>query len=170
MARRIDKPALMYAADLLKRQDYSELRLRQKLTQRNYPAEEIDDVIEKLKKYKYLNDKKICVNQFELFYKSNKYSIRQIRIKLIKLGFNRQLIDSLVPDDIDEHENTAALKLLNARFKTLPDNKKMYQFLSAKGFNSSTIFPVIDEFKNQFEYQSKIYIMQSKKFDFQLLS
>ena len=169
MARRIDKPALMYAADLLKRQDYSELRLRQKLTQRNYPAEEIDDVIEKLTKYKYLNDKKMCLNQFELFYKSNKYSIRQIRIKLIKLGFNRQFIDSLIPDDVDEHENAAALKLLNSRFKILPDNKKMYQFLSAKGFDSSTIFSVIDEFKNQFECQSKIYMLQIKEFGFQLL-
>ena len=141
----------MCAADLLARQDHSEIRLRQKLATREYSEEEIDDAVEKLKKYNYLDDKRACANQFDLMYRSNRYSVLQICAKLFKLGFDQQLIEECKPDDCSEHDELTALKLLNAKFKTLPEDRKIQQFLATKGFDYSAISSAANKFKNNFE-------------------
>ena len=146
-----DRTALICATDLLARQDHSESRLRQKLTTRKYTEEEINEAIEKLKKYNYLNDERACKNQFDLMYQSNRYSMRQICIKLLNLGFEEQLINKLKPEDYEEHDILVAVRLLKMKFKTLPENKKMQQFLYTKGFNYSVISSAIEQFKNDIE-------------------
>ena len=145
---KIDRTALVCAVDLLARQDQSENRLRQKLTLRKYPEDEINNAIEKLKKYNYLNDQRACSNQFELMYQSNRYSVKQICYKLYQLGFDQQLIDSCKPEDYEEHDEAAALHLLKSKFKSIPEDKKILQFLSTKGFSYSVVSAAADEFKN----------------------
>ena len=151
MKQKIDRTALMCATDLLERQDQSEARLRQKLTVRKYSKEEIDDAIEKLKKYNYLDDERACSNQFEVMYKSERYSMQQILYKLITMGFERQLVESFKPEDFSDHDEIVAIKFLRSKFKTLPEDKKMLQFLSTKGFDYSTVERAIEKFKNSFE-------------------
>ena len=151
MAQKINRTALMCAADLLSRQEQSEARLRQKLAMRKYPQNEIDEAINKLKQNNYLDDKSTCENQFDILYQSKRYSAQQICFKLINYGFERQLVESFIPADIDEHDREVAVKMLRSKFKTLPDDRKMYQFLSTKGFNSSVASDSIDDFKSQFE-------------------
>ena len=141
----------MYATDLLARQDHSETRLRQKLAAREYPEDEIEDTISKLKKYSYLNDERACTNQFDLMYNSNKYSVRQICAKLFQLGFDQSLIEKCKPEDCSEHDELTALKLLKSKFKTLPEDRKIQQFLATKGFDYSSISSVADKFKDSFE-------------------
>ena len=146
---KIDKPALVCAADILARQDHSEARLRQKLSVRKYPENEIEDTIEKLKKYNYLNDERACENQFDIMYSSNKYSVRHICFKLVQLGFDEQLVKSFKPEDYEEHDIIVAENLLKSKFKTVPEDKKLWNFLSAKGFDYSIISMTINKFKNQ---------------------
>ncbi len=148
--QKAEKTALIYATDLLARQDYSETRLRQKLALRKYSESEIDEAVEKLKKYNYLNDETACAYQFELMYQSNKYSVQQICAKLFKFGFETQLIEKCKPKDYEEHDERVAILMLCSKFKTLPENKKLWQFLSTKGFDYSTISAAVDEFKNNF--------------------
>ena len=143
-----DRTALICAVDILARQDQSETRLRQKLALRKYSEDEINDAIEKLKKYNYLNDQRACSNQFELMYQSNRYSVKQICYKLYQLGFDRQLIDSCKPEDYEEHDEATAFHLLKSKFKTIPEDKKILQFLSTKGFSYSVISIAADKFKN----------------------
>ena len=141
-----DRTALVCATDLLARQDHSEARLRQKLKTRKYSEQEINDAINTLKKYNYLNDERACSYQFDIMYQSNRYSMRQIYAKLIHLGFDEQIIDKCKPDDYEEHEELTAVHLLQAKFKTVPENIKMQQFLYTKGFNYSVISSAIDQF------------------------
>ena len=148
MRQKNNRTALMCATDFLARQDHSESRLRQKLKMRDYSPEDIEDAISKLKKYNYLNDQKACSAQFDLLYSSNKFSMRQIYVKLIKLGFDSQLIESLIPSDNDEHEKLTAVNLLHSKFKTAVEDKKMWQFLATKGFESSVVYSAVDEFKS----------------------
>ena len=148
-----NRTALMYATDLLARQDHSETNLRRKLVNKEYPEDEINEAIEKLKKYKYLNDQRSCENQFDLLYRSNRYSIRQICFKLTKFGFDNELIENFKPEDCDEHDKFVAERLLKSKFKSIPEDKKMWNFLSAKGFEYSTISFAINKFKNDNFYE-----------------
>ena len=154
MARKtpkIDRTALICAGDLLARQDQSESRLRQKLIDRKYSEDEINDAIEKLKKYNYLNDERACSNQFDIMYQSNRYSVRQISNKLFQMGFSKELIASFIPENYDEHDELTAIRFLKSKFKTLPENKKMWQFLSTKGFGYSVVSNAIEKFKSDME-------------------
>ena len=148
--RKSNKTALVYATDLLALQDYSESRLRQKLVDREYSEDEINDAIEKLKKYKFIDDERACSSRFEMMYNSNRYSTRNICFKLLQLGFDEQLIKSCKPEDYSTHDEIVAEKLLKSKFKTMPDdNKKLWTFLSTKGFDYSIVSSVINKFKNE---------------------
>ena len=117
---------------------------------KKYPEEEIDNAIEKLKKYNYLNDERACKNQFEIMYNSKKYSVKQICYKLIQLGFDENLIESCKPEDFSEHDEIVAVKFLQTKFKSfqnVTDEKKLWIFLNGKGFDYSAISFAINKFK-----------------------
>lgn len=133
------------------RQDQSEKVLKRKLSARKYSNDEIDDAIDKLKRHNYLNDEESCARQFEYFYADGKLSVKQIYAKLIQRGFDSALIEKQIPSNVDEHERAAAIRALRQKFKSLPDDKKMWQHLAYRGFDGDAIAHAVDEFKNDFE-------------------
>ena len=143
------KTALMKATDLLARQEQSERQLRQKLSARKYSDEEIDVAVETLKARRYLDDEATCGRQFERLYSSGKLSLKQIYVKLLHWGFDAGLIERQVPAVVDEHERAAALRVLTAKFKSVPEDKKMWQYLSTRGFDGDAITSAVDAFKNE---------------------
>ena len=141
------KTALMKATDLLANQEQSSAVLRRKLLVRKYDAAEVDEAIEKLKKYNYLDDEETCRRQFEIFYSEGKLSIRQIIAKLIQRGFDKNFIEQFIPNNSDEHERLAAEKLLAKKFTQENfDRAKAWQFLSSRGFDGEIISSVIERF------------------------
>ena len=146
-----NKTALMKATDLLAHQDQSEKILRQKLSMKKYAADEIDDAINKLKKYHYLNDEETCTRIFENLYAEERLSVKQICVKLIQRGYDSELVKNLIPSDTYEHEYKIALKIATKKFATkqFDDNlklkQKIYQHLTSKGFESEIISTVIKE-------------------------
>ena len=141
------KSALQKATDLLARQEQSETILRQKLLARKYDAAEVEDALSKLKQHNYLNDAETCRRQFEILYAEGKLSVRQIVVKLIQRGFDKNFIEQLIPDDSDEHERLAAEKLLEKKFSRGEnfDGAKAWQFLTARGFDGEIISAVVEK-------------------------
>lgn len=142
------KSALQKATDLLASQEQSSTVLRKKLLARKYNAAEIDEAIAKLKKYNYLDDAEACQRQFENFYAEGKLSLRQIVIKLIQRGFDKDFIEQLIPDDSEEHERLTAEKLLTKKFSGVKkfDRIKAWQFLAARGFDGEIISSAVENF------------------------
>ena len=142
------KSALQKAADLLSHQDQSSQILRQKLLARKYDAAEVDETIAKLKKYNYLDDEETCRRQFENLYAEEKFSVRQIVVKLIQRGFEKNFVRQLVPEDSDEYERLAAEKLLAKKFSRDKnfDKAKAWQFLAARGFDGENISSAVENF------------------------
>lgn len=148
-----NKSALMKATDLLSRQDQSEKILRQKLLARKYEESEVDDAINKLKKYSYLNDDETCARLFESLYNEEKLSVKQIQMKLIQRGYDSDFVENLIPADTYEHEYNAALKIATKKFAgkisaDIKTKQKVWQHLASKGFNSEIISDVITEILN----------------------
>ena len=142
------KSALMKATDLLANQEQSEAILRRKLLARKYDAAEVDDALDKLKRYNYLDDAEACRRQFENFYAEGKLSVRQIVVKLIRRGFDNNFIERLVPDDAEEHDRLTAEKLLAKKFPDAAkfDKVKAWQFLSTRGFGTEVVSSAIENF------------------------
>ena len=142
------KSALQKATDLLAHQEQSSTTLRMKLLARKYDASEVDEALAKLQKYNYLNDEETCRRQFENLYSEGKLSVRQILVKLIQRGFDKNFIEQLIPDDSDEHERLAAEKLLIKNFSRDKnfDKAKAWQFLSARGFDGEIISSAVENF------------------------
>ena len=142
------KSALQKATDLLAHQEQSSTTLRMKLLARKYDASEVDEALAKLQKYNYLNDEETCRRQFENLYSEGKLSVRQILVKLIQRGFDKNFIEQLIPDNSDEHDRLAAEKLLAKKFSRDKnfDKAKAWQFLSARGFDGEIISSAVENF------------------------
>lgn len=149
---KIKKSALMKAADLLAYREHSEAELRQKLLARRYEPAEVDETIDKLKRHNYLDDEELCRQQFENFWADGRLSVRQIVVKLIQRGFDKNFIDELIPADRDEHELNAATLALTKKFTSRDDKNfraKAWQFLSGRGFDGDTISIALENFSEE---------------------
>lgn len=144
------KSALAKATDWLARRDYSSALLRKKLLTARYDDAEVDDAIAKLQRYGYLDDEANCRQQFDELWVQQKLSLRRIICKLIQRGFDRNYIDSLIPDDVAAREVSVASQLLAKRFGGIDwaDREicaKAWRFLMARGFDYGTIAAVLAE-------------------------
>lgn len=151
-----NKTALMKATDLLARQEQSEKILRQKLIARKFETAEVEDALDKLKKYKFLDDAETCARLFEKLYAEEKLSVKQICLKLIQRGYDSNLIEKLIPAETFEHEYNAALKIANKKIAgqtfsadDLKCKNKLWQNLASKGFDSEIISAVIENLTTQ---------------------
>ena len=140
------------------RQEQSSNALRQKLLARKFDAAEVDEAIDKLQRYNYLDDEKICTRQFENLYSEGKLSVRQICIKLIQRGFDSSFVESLIPEDTFEHELNAATRALEKKFtaqhfddakENFKFKQKLWQHLASKGFSGEIISAAIENFLEQ---------------------
>lgn len=129
--------ALEKAVELLARQEQSSTRLREKLRQRDYEAEEIDAAIARLEDRHYLNDEESCARQYQKLYEESGMSVRQIEQKLLTRGFPSSLVRASAPKDEgrEERELNAALRSLRSRFRAAAFRAKMKQFLYRRGFS-----------------------------------
>ncbi len=148
------KTALMYAVDLLARQEQSEKRLREKLQRKGYEAEEIEAAIARLHEKHYLSDEEACQHQFDYLYRESRNSVRQICLKLQQRGFEASLVRQCVPGDTFEREQKAALKNLSLKFKPSADQQKMLSSLYRAGFDTSVCREAVEEFTAEAEEEN----------------
>lgn len=135
------------ALKILSRRDHSESELRQKLHQKDYKNEEIDQVIVRLVPYGYINDTKFAKNLFEKYLRLNKYSFNIILGKLKQHGITDAIIQNVTNGHKSEEEWQSALKLALHRFKVLDatNREKIYRFLGTRGFSTTTIHKVFQQ-------------------------
>lgn len=131
---RLQKTALVTAVDILARQEQSEQKLREKLLRKGYEADDIDAAVQRLKERHYLNDEEACARQFRFLYEESRNSVRQICLKLIQRGFDKELVMGCVPRDTYEREKDAALRVLALKSRAA-DRQKLVASLFRKGFD-----------------------------------
>ena len=136
------------AMNLLKAKDYTEYELRQKLKRDYFPDVVIDQAIDYVKDYHYIDDRRYTESY--LAFKGNHKSRQAVRYELASKG---------VPDDIIEREmeshpiNDIAniLILMERRFcpEDLQDDQKkqkIYGYFTRKGFKLSDVKEAMNRF------------------------
>ncbi len=145
-----DKTALVTAVDYLARQEYSESKLRDKLAHKGYDEEEIEAALVKLKERHYIDDRSACARQLAYLYENSSNSLRQIKLKLERRGFPRDLIAECAEEldvDVYEQEKAKALRVLRGHYRPDADRQKMLGYLYRKGYDSGALRDAVDEYR-----------------------
>ena len=138
VGKRVKKRA-MY---LLEQMDRTEQQLREKLQRSEYPDECIEDAIEYIKKFHYIDDQRYADNFTR--YKKEKMSRQQIRQKLMMKGLSQDIITNAIEEEYDVDESVHIRSILEKKHFSSENAderefRRVYNYLLRRGFRSSDI-------------------------------
>jgi len=122
---------------------HSKKEIARFLLEKGYENEVIDNVMDKLNEYGYINDERFG----EEFIKSyaKKYGKHYVCMRLKEYGLDRGVIDRLLDYSDDDSLKRVAQKYLSTR-KGIT-KQKLYGYLYSKGYASDDILLVIENLK-----------------------
>lgn len=143
----LPKRAKKRCLNLLQKKSYTEYKLREKLIEGLYTQDIIDEAIDYVKSFHYVNDYDYACQY--IFYHKETESRRKIEEKLSLKGIDREILSQAFQDSYEEEEQQEielqqAKKLLekknyNAETMDWKEKQKVYAFLARKGISSSII-------------------------------
>lgn len=127
--------AIQYVVYLLSRRDYSEREIRQKLKQKEYASEEIDQAIEKAQQQKWQSDERFCQHfiryRSQQGYGPNRLK-QELRLKGITDGLIRQMLEESEIDWFELAERTFEKK--RPIHWDIKAKQKMWRYMVSHGF------------------------------------
>lgn len=146
----LPKRAKLRSMNLLKSREYTEYQIREKLKQGFYPAETIDEAVDYIKSYDYINDRRY-VKDYILYYSESR-SRGRIEQDLFRKGIGKELIgtvyeedlkEEILPDEIPLMEKWLEKKNYSKESATYQEKQKMGAFLYRKGFSLDNIEKIL---------------------------
>lgn len=146
------------ALTILSKCDQSEKNLKIKLLN-NFDEDVVDNVIDFLKKYNFINDETLASKITNTNVKLNKYGKNRIKQNLYTKGIDKNTINDAVSkvDENIEFEN--AMYLAKKRYERVKNEektkiyRKIAQHLTSKGFEYDTVKRVLSKLLNYEEYE-----------------
>lgn len=143
----LDRRAKKRCLLILKSSDKTEKQLRDKLRQDEYPQEVIDDAIEYVKSYGYVDDFRYACRYIETMQESR--SALRLKTDLQKRGIDTALIEEALEQTMEADEQAQIRALMHKRgFEPgkadSQERQKMIRFLLARGYRYSQISKEID--------------------------
>lgn len=133
---------------LLEKMDRTESQLRTKLKQGCYPEDVIDDAIDYVKGYHYLDDLRYAQNYVRC-HKDNK-SRRMIQMQLQGKGISKERICQALEEEYGQEDEREQIltwirkKNYSSQSADIKEKQKMYGFLMRRGFSSNDILYVLE--------------------------
>lgn len=144
------------ALNILSKASQSEKKIREKLIP-DFEEDVIDEVIEFLKKYNFINDNELASKIVNTNVNLNKYGKNKIKQNLYNKGIEKSAIDEAISEIDQEAEFENALHLAEKRYARVKneDPKKAYSkvanHLAYKGFSYDIIKSVLNKiFKSDY--------------------
>ena len=147
----LPKRAKKRSLNLLQKRPYTEQKLREKLAEGYYPEAIIEEALEYVKSFHYIDDYEYACQY--IFYHKEAESRRKMEDKLTIKGINKEILEQAFRDSYDEEEQLEielqqAKKLLDKKkydgdAADWKEKKKIYAFLVRKGISSSVIRKVM---------------------------
>ena len=139
----IGKRAKKRAMHLLERMDRTELELRRKLADGEYPEDLIDEALAYVKSYHYIDDERYadCYVRLRGTAKSN----GRLRMELQRRGVERDVAERVLASYEEERDERAMIRDLLQKRHYDPqtadqkEQRRMYGYLQRRGFSSPDI-------------------------------
>lgn len=141
------------ALRLLEFRSHSEKELRDKLVRAGAAAENIDETLEFLKEYGFLDDLKYALSKAKDLAAFKKYGRLRISAELKMLGICGEFIEEAL-SQIDINENEVLLPLMEKKLKGDFEKKsteRAIRYFAAKGYKYEDIKNCIDTLKKGYE-------------------
>lgn len=137
--------AIQYIIYLLSRRDYSEYELRQKMKQKTYSEDEIENAILEAQKNKWQNDERFCESYIR--YRANSgLGPKKIQQELQIKGVSNNIIQQKLDETEIDWYNLATITF----HKKKPQNwdlkikQKMWRFMLSRGFEHEHFVDLIN--------------------------
>ena len=133
-----------YALYLIEFRDRTEKELREKLVGKGYGEEEIEDTVEFLRNYGYLDDKRYASHFIHDAINLKKWGKIRIRTELARKGIDREIIDFSIEDAFAEIENDRVFEMMEKRFSdsdfsNMKERTRIFNFFMRRGFTPEEI-------------------------------
>lgn len=140
--------AIKRAMHLLERQDRTERQLYDKLKENGYPEVCIEFAISYVKRYHYIDDFRYASAYIR--YRQEKKSRQKLKLELQAKGIARDVIEEALEEEYVSDDQKKILELLQKRRYSFEnadtaEQRKNYQFLLRRGFQSSDILHVMSQ-------------------------
>ena len=142
------KEAKLKALSLLTAMDRTEEQLRQKLKQRDYPDDIVEQAIAYVKSFGYINDE-MYAKRFVENRKGSK-SRQELRAALYQRGIATEYIDMAFEEVYSREDELDAIRTLVSKRKFSVaesddgEKKKLFSYLARKGFKYEDIRKVLE--------------------------
>ncbi len=156
MSAVLPKRAKLRAMNLLQKKDYTEKQLRDKLLEGMYPVEIIDDAINYVKSFRYIDDDRYARDY--ITYQMENRSRSRITQDLLGKGLSKEVIMGAIQELYAEDEGDVEINQIRALLAKkhydpencdYKDKQKIMAFLLRKGYSMSLIRKVMstDEYE-----------------------
>lgn len=141
----LPKRAKLRAMNLLQKRTYTEKQLRDKLTEGFYTPEILEQAIDYVKSFHYLDDYQYALDY--ITYNAERKSIKQIEMDLHQKGITKDVITKAYTEwkeiNGDQNESVMIRRLLDKKNYhkdcDLKEKQKIYGFLLRKGYSAEKI-------------------------------
>lgn len=133
-----------YALRLIEFRDRTKKELYDKLREKGYSENDIDDEIEFLKSYGYINDRRFAEHYTNDAINLKKWGKIRIRTELIRKGIDREIIDSAIEEAFLDIEDDRVFTQMQTRFKNsdfsnIKERTRIFNFFMRRGFSAEEI-------------------------------
>jgi regulatory protein len=144
--------AFAYAVKLLAWRDRSICELERKLLDRGFPAEVGADVVARLKKSGYLDDRRFAERWAESAVTNGRGYGPRLSHELLRRGIPREIVAEVIAGIAESYDEQKTLSALVARkfagfdpkSASDRDKKRVVDFLQRRGFSTAAIFRVFN--------------------------
>lgn len=142
----LPKRAKLRAMNLLKSKDYTEKKIRDKLKEGMYSEQIINETIEYLKQYRYIDDQRYTENYISYHQKSK--SRNNIEAELLRRGIEKNCFKIEWEKYKEENEMVDEISIITELLKKknyqpdtsdMKEKQRLYGFLLRRGFSSELI-------------------------------
>ena len=155
----LPKRAKLRAMNLLKARDYTEARLREKLTEGGYPDPVVEEAIDYVKSYHYVDDARYTGDFIRS--RMQRASRRKITADLMQRGIDPELIEQTMEElysdgllacedpEISQIRHYMTKKHFDPETATYEDRQKFMASMARKGFSSDSIRSAINSIETE---------------------
>ncbi len=145
-----------YALKLITFRDRTQKELRDKLTQKGYDENTVEDVIAFLEEYGYINDFKYSQHFINDCVNLKKWGKIRIRSELLKRGVKRDVFESILEETFADGSDDALINQIQTRFKNsdlgnIKERTRIFNFFLRRGYCAEEIKGALNKacsFKN----------------------
>ncbi len=133
-----------YALKLISIKDRTRKELTDKLKEKNIEENEIEDTLEFLSEYGYINDSRYAERFTHDAINIKKWGKSRIRTELLRRGIDRDIAENIIEDSFSEVDDNRLLaemekRFKNADFSNMKERTRIFNFYFRRGFSPEEI-------------------------------